>query len=166
MKSFFVDVINHKFIFTFTILATITSAILVARDGVSVIDAGIVLGVALICVAVWRLLLTKGSRNIKTVDDFRHAVTNNKVSTLVQFYSPYCVGCMAAKPMVDQLEKDYRSSLQVFRLSIDDEPGATLMSDYSVLFTPTFILFDKLGNKISGSVLMLDRNRIVHDLEK
>ena len=165
MKSFFVDVINHKFIFTFTILATVITGVVVAQNGMTLPDIAIVLGVGFVCFAVWRLLLTQSSRTIKTVDDFRNAVSNNKVPTLVQFYSPYCVGCMAAKPMVDQLEKDYRSKLQVYRLSIDEEPGASLMSELNVLFTPTFILFDKLGNQISGSVLMLDRNRIVHDLE-
>ena len=165
MKSFFVDVINHKFIFTFTILATVTTGILAGRDGLSPFDVFVVIAVALGCVGLWRLLLTQSSKLVTTVDEFRSRVANGRVPTLVQFYSPYCVGCMAAKPMVDQLEKDYRSKLQVFRLSIDEEPGASLMADYNVLFTPTFILFDKEGKRVSGSVLVLDRSRIVQDLE-
>lgn len=166
LKNFAVDVINHKFIFTATILAIVATALILGNDGISAGDVLIIIDVALVFIIVWRLLLTRASKTIKSVDDFRQRVSNGRVPTLVQFFSPYCVGCMAAKPIVDKLEKDFGAKLQVFRLSIDEEPGAGLMREYNVLFTPTFVLFDKAGQKIREGVLMFDRNGFVRDIER
>jgi thiol-disulfide isomerase/thioredoxin len=166
LKNFVVDVINHKFIFTATILAMVVTALILGNDGISATDVLIIIGVALFFIITWRMLLTRASKIIKSVEDFRARVANGRVPTLVQFFSPYCVGCMASKPIVDKLEKDFGAKLQVFRLSIDEEPGAGLMAEYKVLFTPTFILFDKTGQRIREGVLMFDRDGFVRDIER
>jgi thioredoxin-related protein len=70
------------------------------------------------------------------------------------------------KPIVDQLEAEAGERLQLIRLDIDQEPGKSLLEDYGVLFTPTFLYFDKNGKKISESTLILDRPRILYDLER
>ena len=165
MRDFFVDLVNHRFVITLSVVLIVGSAILTFQDGVQVLDFVVVGCIAAVCFGVWRLLVSRNTEGIASLQSFQEAIRNGQRSTLVEFYSPYCAGCLAMKPVVDQLEAEAGERLQIIRLNIDTEPGRTLVDTYSVLFTPTFIYFDRNGTKVRDSVLVLDRNRIMYDLE-
>ena len=166
MRDFLVDLVNHKFVITLSVVLLVSSAILLFQDGVSTVDVIILIAIAAACFVVWRLLVSRNTVGIGTIQQFQTALRNGEHATLVEFFSPYCAGCLAMKPIVDQLEAEAGERLKVIRLNIDTEPGRTLVDTYSVLFTPTFVYFDPNGNKVRDSVLVLDRARIMYDLDK
>ena len=54
---------------------------------------------------------------------------------------------MAARPVVDGIERQYTDRLLVLRVNIQDPAGAQLSREWGVIFTPTFLLFDELGQE-------------------
>ena len=48
---------------------------------------------------------------------------------------------MAAKPIVDGIERVHEGKLTVIRLNIQDPAGEALLERYEFRFTPTFIFF-------------------------
>ncbi|GAB4502753.1 MAG: hypothetical protein Fur0035_23090 [Anaerolineales bacterium] len=79
---------------------------------------------------------------------------------LLEFQSPYCVGCIAAKPVVDRIEAEFAGRLQVIRVNIQEKAGMTLAPLYRFEFTPTFIFFDEGGNELWRTVGSLDEERL------
>lgn len=165
MRDFLVDVVNHRFVITLSITLLVASAIVLFQDGVQALDVLILVGMGAVFFVIWRILVTRSTEGISTVGAFQDAIRNGQRPTLVQFYSPYCAGCLAMKPIVDQLEAEAGTRLQVIKLNIDTQPGRALVDTYKVLFTPTFVYFDRYGNKVRDSVLVLDRARILYELE-
>lgn len=164
MRDLLVDIINHRFVFTFLVLAVVITCLIVFQDGFQLLDLGVISLVVVVWLALWRILLTTRTPGINSIQEFSHTLKNRGVPTLVEFYSPYCAGCMAIKPMVDQLEADAGTKLQVIRLNIDVEPGKSLMTPYGVIFTPTFLMFDASGNRVRESMFVFDRLKILTDI--
>jgi thioredoxin 1 len=166
MRDFLIDVVNHRFVITLSITLLVAATILVSQDGVQAADVLVLVAVGAVGFGIWRVLVSRNTEGIVSVQAFQEAISSGGRATLVEFYSPYCAGCLAMKPVVDQLETEAGSRLQVIRLNIDTEPGRSLVDRFDVLFTPTFIYFDRQGNKVRDSVLVLDRARILYELER
>jgi thioredoxin 1 len=71
---------------------------------------------------------------------------------LLEFQSPYCIGCTRLKPIVDELEAEYGQRVLFIRLNIQESVGRELAPVYGFEFTPTFIFFDAQGNELWRSV--------------
>lgn len=63
---------------------------------------------------------------------------------------------MAAKPIVDGIEKQHADDLNVIRVNVQDDALQPLMKTYAFQFTPTFILFDSTGEEIFRTVGAID----------
>ena len=63
---------------------------------------------------------------------------------------------MAAKPIVDGIEKQHAEDLNVIRVNVQDEAMQPLLETYAFQFTPTFILFDPTGEEILRTVGAID----------
>ena len=70
---------------------------------------------------------------------------------------------MAAKPIVDGIERKHGQQLRIIRLNIQDPVGEALLERFEFRFTPTFILFNGAGDELQRWVDMIDSNE-VHDL--
>lgn len=55
---------------------------------------------------------------------------------------------MAAKPIVDGIERVHEGNLNVIRLNVQDPAGAALLERFDFRFTPTFIFFDESGEEL------------------
>ena len=84
---------------------------------------------------------------------------------LLEFQSPYCIGCTRAKPIVDKLQADYQGKLLVIRLNVQESVGRELGARYMFNFTPTFIFFDAQGNELWRSVGSIDPDQVRQSLE-
>lgn len=162
-----VRIFNHRAYPVFAALLLIVAAILFTIDsnGFVALDT---LWLALIAGALfllWRLLVSNQTPEMDSVQQIRAQLTNGATPTIIEFFSSYCVGCMAMKPVLDRLEQEAGERLQIIRLNIDEEPGRTLMSEYDIVFTPTFVYFDKQGNKLRDSIGILDQARVLYDLD-
>ncbi len=55
---------------------------------------------------------------------------------------------MAAKPIVDGIERVHEGNLKVIRLNIQEPAGKALLERFDFRFTPTFIFFDGAGEEL------------------
>jgi thioredoxin-related protein len=63
---------------------------------------------------------------------------------------------MAAKPIVDGIEKQHADDLNVIRVNVQEDAMQPLKENYAFQFTPTFILFDPAGEEILRTVGAID----------
>jgi thiol-disulfide isomerase/thioredoxin len=75
---------------------------------------------------------------------------------LLEFQSPYCLGCMAARPVVDSIEREHLGQLGVIRLNIQEPAGTELASQYRAQYTPTFIMLDGTGQELWRTIGAVD----------
>jgi thiol-disulfide isomerase/thioredoxin len=66
------------------------------------------------------------------------------------------MGCMAAKPIVDGIEREHGERLRVIRVNVQDTAGQALADRYRFEFTPTFVLFDAGGRELLRTVGAVD----------
>ncbi|NDJ53709.1 MAG: hypothetical protein GYB68_11575 [Chloroflexi bacterium] len=165
-KNILVKTLNHYAYPVMGGLMFAAMAYFLARDGVAPFDLITLVLVAVIAFALWRFLVSSQPDEIDSVVAVRNALSNGEKPTLLEFYSEYCVGCLATKPIVDQLEREVGERMRVIRLDIAKEPGRTLVEEYGVVLTPTFIQFDQYGNKVRDSIGVIDRSRILYELEQ
>jgi thiol-disulfide isomerase/thioredoxin len=105
------------------------------------------------------LLLNPGTGSSLNSDQIT-ATVGNGTPVLLEFQSPYCVACMAAKPIVDRIEQMYTHRLIVIRLNVQDPASKTIMARYAFQYTPTFILFNAQGREILRRVGAIDADEI------
>lgn len=75
---------------------------------------------------------------------------------LLELQSPYCLGCMAARPIVDKIEREHARQLVVIRMNVQEPAGRAVAERFGFRATPTFILFDRQGTEIWRSVGIVD----------
>lgn len=165
MSKILVKLVNHWFYPVACTVGMLILAVLLSSGGFTLTELALMAVVVAVLVLLWRLLLTNQTREIDSVTAIRRAIANGSRPTIVEFFSSYCVGCMAMKPVLARLEQEAGERLQVIRLNIDQEPGKTLMDEFGVVFTPTFIYFDKHGNKLRDSIGVLDQARVLYELD-
>jgi thiol-disulfide isomerase/thioredoxin len=90
----------------------------------------------------------------------RPAVHVDGKPLLMEVQSPYCLGCVTMKPVVDRLEEELHDKLIVWRVDIQSAEGRQLSEQYRIEFTPTFVLFDGTGKERWRSVGRLDSQRV------
>jgi thiol-disulfide isomerase/thioredoxin len=90
---------------------------------------------------------------------------NLAVPVLLEFESPYCLGCMAAQPSVDQVKRQYADKLAVHQVNVLDPAAEPLLAHFGFQFTPTFIFIDIHGIELWRSVGTLDPQQVGQSME-
>lgn len=85
---------------------------------------------------------------------------------LLEFQSPYCIGCTALRPAVDQAEKQYAGKLLIIRINIQDAVGMELKPVYDFHYTPTFIFFDEKGDERWRVIGTFDAAKLQQEMSK
>lgn len=73
---------------------------------------------------------------------------------------------MAAKPIVDGIERKHEGQLAVIRLNVQDRAGAALLDRFDFRATPTFIFFDPEGGEVQrwvGAILSTEVDQLMED---
>ena len=109
------------------------------------------------------LLFSPGSQAVDPNADVAQQIGAG-MPVLLEFQSPYCLACMAAKPAVDSLEQRYAGKLIVLRLNLQEAAGRKLASRFSAGFTPTFILLDGAGQTLWRRVGAIDPAEVERSL--
>lgn len=74
------------------------------------------------------------------------------------------MACVAAKPIVDGIEKELTGRLVVVRVDVQSDQGRYLANKYGILGTPTFIFFNASGKETFRSIGAVDADRIRAEL--
>lgn len=83
---------------------------------------------------------------------------------LLEFQSPFCVGCMAAEPYVRAIERQNQASLVIIRVNAQDPVGQVFAGRYRLGYTPTFVLFDAAGIELWRTVGAVDPQQVRRSL--
>lgn len=161
-----VRIFNHRSYPVYSVLFLGGLIYFLARNGVDGLDLIILSALMIVLFAVRQMFNSTQSVELSSRELLEQSIRGAGRPTIVEFFSSYCVGCMAVKPAVDRLERDAGDRIQIIRLNIDREPGKDLLDEYGVVFTPTFVYFDASGNRLRETVGVLDYARVLYELEQ
>lgn len=89
---------------------------------------------------------------VATDDNFESEVLKSDKPVLIDFWAPWCGPCKAIGPIVEELAGQYKDSVKMMKLNVDDNPKAA--GNYGVRSIPTLILFKdgKVLDTLTGLV--------------
>jgi thiol-disulfide isomerase/thioredoxin len=141
------DLLN-QYSYLFISLGILAGIVLVLRYfGVSrQIISTAVLGLAGL-ILVGFFLLRPGFSDVNDIAEARNILQNGR-PTMLEFFSNYCAGCMAVRPVVDNLVADIEDEFNIIRIDIHSEAGRELRQQLAFSYTPEFVLFDQNGEEV------------------
>src|SRR5438093_10426939 len=98
-----------------------------------------------------------------TDSNFENEVLNSAQPVLVDFWAPWCGPCRMIAPVVEELAGEYRGSVKVGKLNIDDSPNAA--QEYGVSSIPTLMIF-KGGQVVDRFAGVQPKRRLQQALEQ
>ena len=147
------------------VLFFIPLIVLLGFDGFTIVDAAIILVLIAVSTVVGLLRQTTSTSEVNEFAELDKTLKNGGKYTLVELFGTYCAGCATMNPLVDRLEAENNPRLQILRLNIESPPGIYLKPEKTT-FTPTFQLYDPYGNKIRETYMIMDRARILYEVER
>jgi thiol-disulfide isomerase/thioredoxin len=107
---------------------------------------GIVGGLAVALILVFAFLRT-GSGDIRSPADLDASLRAGR-PVAIEFYSDYCVACLAAKPVFADLEREFAGRATFLRANLRSEAGRALAARYKVDTVPAFLAFGGQGQLV------------------
>lgn len=80
-----------------------------------------------------------------TTEEFQKALKEETRPVFVDFYADWCGPCIAAAPIIDKLAGEYKDSMLIAKLNVDENPGVA--QDYGVMSIPTVLIFKNEGGE-------------------
>ncbi|MEF3303054.1 thioredoxin family protein [Paenibacillus sp. GYB003] len=96
--------------------------------------------------------------SITMTDDNWTQIVKEREAVLVDFGTPHCPPCRAAKPALEQLERELGDRLAVASMNVDDHPG--LAGRLGIMGTPTFVLF-RGGQPVNKAVGFRSQHELI-----
>ncbi len=103
-----------------------------------------VLLLAVVSLAGW-IVLRPTPGNVSDLAQAEATLHGGK-PTVLEFYSDYCIGCIAARSAFDtvatQMQQTFAGAVNVLRVDIHSDSGRALREEYGFSYTPEFVIFD------------------------
>ncbi len=97
--------------------------------------------------------MTKGISD----SEFQEQVLDSTGLVLIDFWAPWCAPCKMLIPIIDQLSKEMKSTVKIFKMNIDKNPESA--SKFRVRSIPTLMLF-KDGKRIDLKAGIYKKNKL------
>ncbi|HIK29333.1 MAG: thioredoxin [Oscillatoriaceae bacterium SKW80] len=75
----------------------------------------------------------------KKFNSFQELLANANVPVLVDFYAPWCGPCQMMASILEQVNQEMKSRLQIVKINTDNYP--TLARGHRIQVLPTLVLF-------------------------
>jgi thiol-disulfide isomerase/thioredoxin len=107
----------------------------------------VVMLLAVVVLAAGYLALRPGNSDVDSFTEAAATIANGR-PTFLEFFSNYCVGCLASRPAVDTIVADIQGDFNILRVDIHSDFGRILRENLTFSFTPEFVLFNTSGEEI------------------
>lgn len=75
-----------------------------------------------------------------TINELNSLTARNRL-VLVDFYATWCGPCKAMHPILDTIEQQFGSSIDVLRVDVDQYESVGLVQHFRVMSVPTLMFF-------------------------
>jgi len=72
-------------------------------------------------------------------DNFQNVVLQSKSPVVVDFWAQWCAPCLAAAPVLEELEKEYTGKIDFAKVNVDE--NGPLAVKYGITAIPTMLIF-------------------------
>ena len=106
----------------------------------------------------------EADKNVVQVTDgtFDRDVLKSQAPVLVDFWASWCTGCKQISSSVSQMADDYKGSLKVAKVNVEDNPG--IPRRYGVNGLPTVLVFNN-GKMVKKWVGNISQDKIKKEIE-
>jgi thioredoxin 1 len=83
---------------------------------------------------------------------FEEQIVSNRETYLVDFWAPWCGPCRLVAPIVEELAGEYKDSMKVGKINVDDHQATA--TKFGVMNIPTLLIFKngELKERITGAL--------------
>ena len=78
-------------------------------------------------------------QSITDENDFQNTVLQSKLPVLVDFWAQRCAPCLAADPILEELDKEYDGKINFAEVNVDG--NSPLATKYNIAAIPTMLIF-------------------------
>ena len=107
--------------------------------------------------------MTSQFLGVATDDNFENEVLKSDKPVLIDFWAPWCGPCKAIGPVVEELAGQFKDSVKIMKLNVDENQKTAL--DYGVRSIPTLILF-KDGKVLDTLIGLVPQKRLEDFIKK
>jgi len=83
-----------------------------------------------------------------TSGTFRKEILESEVPVLVDFYTTWCPGCRAVRPVLESLAAEFEGKARIVQVNVEEEP--LLGAEYGITAVPTLAFFK--GGLLRGTI--------------
>ena len=107
--------------------------------------------------------MTSQFLGVATDDNFEGEVLKSDKPVLIDFWAPWCGPCKAIGPVVEELAGQFKDSVKIMKLNVDENQKTSL--NYGVRSIPTLILF-KDGKVLDTLIGLVPQKRLEDFIKK
>jgi thioredoxin 1 len=100
---------------------------------------------------------------LEITDSNFHELLNSSIPLVVDFGAEWCPPCVARKPFIDELSKQYEGKIHIGKFDVDQNPKVSV--EYGVRNLPT-LLFFKDGKVVDKQVGAIPKNTLIKKIEE
>jgi len=100
---------------------------------------------------------------VATDDNFDGEVLKSDKPVLIDFWAPWCGPCKAIGPIVEELASQFKDSVKILKLNVDENQKTAL--NFGVRSIPTLILF-KEGKVLDTLIGLASKEKLEEFVKK
>jgi thioredoxin 1 len=100
---------------------------------------------------------------VATDDNFEGEVLKSAKPVLIDFWAPWCGPCKAIGPIVEELAGQFKNSVKIMKLNVDENQKTAL--NFGVRSIPTLILF-KEGKVLDTLIGLVPKEKLEEFVKK